>query len=204
MEMTRKRITAFTGMAFATLGFIILIAGWATADSKWKDENCCDGKTCNTCGGYCGLLGGSWFEDGTYSIGGSTLDCCYGTTDTGPDALIFLFGAVAMGVVLMTLCLLECGDKFCCECCQKCTAIILAIENITGLIFVIILIVVLLDTNSSNIAGCDDTTIYHLVGVNGIMVAGTIFLALGVICSLIVTFIECCCDDANKEATASP
>lgn len=199
MELTRKRIVSFIGLGLGGLGFILLIAGFASAGSKWDDEDCCKGKTCGAaCELLCGFgsSGDSWFEDSP--------GCCYGTSDNGPPPAIFIFGAVALGCVIITLLVLECGDKICCECCQKCTAVILGIINVIGLIFTILLIVALLATTggSSGATSCKDTTIYSLLGVNGVMVASVVFLAFGVVCSLVTTFIECCCDDSAEKGGA--
>jgi len=203
MQVTRKRICSMLGTALASLGFILLIAGFSMADSKWAEEDCCQEKDCSNSAGlvdcssalFC-AGGDSYFE--------SEDGCCFGTTDKGPSTSIFIFGAVGLGCVLFTLCMGELGDKLCCECCQKCSAVIVGIVNAIGLIFVVLLLLILVATVDSNDA-CESTTIYTLVGVSGIMVAATAFLGLGIICAIIVTFIECCCDDGGKEeATASP
>lgn len=191
MEMTRKRIAGFTGVGLATLGFIIIIAAYATAAGKWDDENCCDGASgcpsicqpnqfltvCNSSDDY-------YFSDGT---------CCF-SVGSSPDTFLIICAVITLVTVVLTSLILECGDKICCECCQKCTAIIIGINDILGLIFVIILFVILGATADST--GCDSTTEYKLVGVNGTAIAGTVFLLLGSICACVVTFIECCCDDS--------
>jgi len=187
--MTRKRIAGFTGVALATLGFIILIAGYATLASKWDDENCCKqtAADCPNCSGLCLVNDGIMEYDG----------CCYSVNDS-PGIGMVIFGIVALAAVVLTSLILECGDKICCECCQKCTAIILGIQNIMALIFVIILFVILAATEDSNLSGCPDTTAYKITGTNGTLMAGTVFLLLGSVCSCVVTFIECCCDDAES------
>jgi len=180
--MTKKRIVGFSGIALATIGFIIIIAAFATAGSKWDDENCCKGASCpSSCTLAC-LVDDAIMSDGT---------CCY-SVGSGPDTFLVICGVITLVTVVLTSLILECGDKICCECCQKCTAIILGINDILGLIFVIIIFVILGATADS--AGCDSTTEYKLVGVNGTCIAGTVFLLFGSICACVVTFIECCCD----------
>jgi len=186
--MTRKRIAGFTGVALATLGFIILIAAYATAGGKWDDEDCCKGASCpSTCDLICNLGSSNIMSDGT---------CCY-KVGSSPDAFLVICGVITLVTVVLTSLILECGDKICCECCQKCTAILLGINDILGLVFVIIIFVILAATADST-PGCSDTTEYKLVGVNGTCIAGTVFLLLGSICACVCTFIECCCDDADS------
>jgi len=193
--MTRKRIAGFTGVSLATIGFIIMIAAYASAAGKWDDENCCDGAS--GCPSICGPPPGTgilgtvcnsrddyWFSDGT---------CCWSVNDS-PDTFLIIAAVIVLVTVVLTSLILECGDKICCECCQKCTAIIIGINDVVGLIFVIIIFVILGATEDSS--GCDSTTVYKLVGVNGTAIAGTVFLLLGSICACVVTFIECCCDDS--------
>lgn len=208
--MTRKRIVGFTGTALATLGFIILLAGWAQAGSKWDDNNCCknackfDGVD-SACNSGC-VSNDSVFQEGSFTFLGTSIPCCYSVSASGPSALILICGIIAIAAVVLTVLILECGDKICCECCQKCTAIILGIQNLCGLIFAIVLVVVLAATDGGSGGQCSDTTVYTILGVNAVMIAGTVFLILGCICSVIVTFIECCCDDSadvGGAATAS-
>jgi len=190
--MTRKRIAGFTGVALATLGFIILISAYATAASKWDDEDCCAGASGCPDGPIFDCTQGSAvcsFNDKVFSDG----TCCY-SVGSGPDTFLVICGVITLVTVVLTSLILECGDKICCECCQKCTAIIVGINDILGLIFVIIIFVILGATADST--GCDTTTEYKLVGVNGMAIAGTVFLLLGSICACVVTFIECCCDDS--------
>jgi len=184
--MTRKRIAGFTGVGLATLGFIIIIAAYATAAGKWDDENCCDGADCPAaCEAlYCRSSSDYYFSDGA---------CCF-SVGSSPDTFLIICAVITLVTVVLTSLILECGDKICCECCQKCTAIIVGINDILGLIFVIIIFVILGATADST--GCDTTTEYKLVGVNGMAIAGTVFLLLGSICACVVTFIECCCDDS--------
>lgn len=198
--MTRKRIVGFAGVGLATLGFIILIAGYGVAAGKWDDENCCKNKTCDIdnilpCDALCS------FPYNYDAIMEDSKGCCYKVNDS-PGIGMVIFGIVALATVALTSIILECGDKICCECCQKCTAIILGIQNILGLIFVIILFVIIAATESST-GACDDTTQYKLVGTQGIMMAGTVFLLLGTLCACIVTFIECCCDDSDSAGGAT-
>jgi len=113
------------------------------------------------------------------------------------------FGGGAFAIVVLTAVILEFGDKVCCECCQKCTACIIASMNILALVFVILLIVFSLTASDQNDDSCDTMTVAGLFGQGGTYVAGFIFMALGVMAAILVTFIECCCDDGNKEATTS-
>jgi len=194
--MTRKRIAGFTGVALATLGFIILIAGYATLSSKWDDENCCKQTVadCPACRSFGTLQTDlcQFTSDALMEYDG----CCY-SVSSSPSIGIVIFGIVALAAVVLTSLILECGDKICCECCQKCTAIILGIQNIVAVIMVIIIFVVLAATEDSD-TGCADTSVYKITGTNGTLMAATVFLLLGSVCSCVVTFIECCCDDAES------
>jgi len=194
MEMTRKRVVGFTGTGLALLGFIILIAGYATASGKWDDENCCKNKTCDSCQIACPFIssGEGIFED---------TSCCY-TVQDKPSLNMVIFGLIAVGTVVVTSLILECGDKICCECCQKCTAIILGVQNIMGVVFVVILFLAITASVGTETVGCDAGSVYQLVGTEGTMMAGTVFILLGTVCACIVTFIECCCDDAESAENA--
>merc|ERR1712117_289524 len=199
MEMTRKRIVGFTGTGLALLGLIILIAGYATANGKWDDENCCKNKKCNICTISClGIASNEGIMEEMADGGGA---CCYTVRDKASIDLV-IFGLIAVGTVVVTSLILECGDKICCECCQKCTAIILGVQNILGMVMVVLLLLALTVTVSTDAFGCDATTVYDVVGTKGTMMAGTVFILLGTLCACIVTFIECCCDDAESGAAA--
>jgi len=212
IEMTRKRIATIVGLCFTLLGFILVLAATVTISSQWDDENCCANKSC-TPGGYCQLacLGeeiqgdnDSWFEPDS-----SKPDCCYGVDgDSYSGSAIFMgMGGSAFAIVIITAIIIEFGDKVCCEACQKCTACIVATFNILALILIILTIVIgfqSTDSGDSDGNGCEDYNVTGLFGQTGTYLAGLIFMALGVIAAILVTFIECCCDDSDKENTGGP
>jgi len=191
---TRKRILGGIGIFFAILGIALLGVGYGSTQTKWDDENCCDGGTGRCESSLCNLA---------CTFGSTTVfqkdACCYSIDASGPNGLIFLYGIGALGAVIVTVLTLELGDAICCECCQKFTAVVLAIINGVGMVFVIVLLVVLLDKTASDLEGCPDENVESLLGTTGITIAATLMLAAGVACSIVVTFIECCCDDSNKD-----
>lgn len=215
VEMTRKRIATIVGLCFSLLGFILVVAGASSISAQWDDENCCANKDC-TVGGVCETLCNlqetvfftgekdSWFEPDS-----GKPDCCYGVDgESYPSAGINMgMGGGAFAIVVITAIILEFGDKVCCECCQKCTACIIAAMNILALVFVILVIVFSLAPADADGDGCESYTIAGIFGQSGTYVAGFIFMALGVMAAIVVTFIECCCDDSGKDndggATAS-
>jgi len=208
-EMTRKRIATIVGLCCSLLGFILVVAATATIAGQWDDENCCANKSC-TEGGLCEDICAhqesifftgekdSWFEpDSDKPL------CCYGVDGDSYDSagLQMGFAGGAFAIVVITAIILEFGDKVCCECCQKCTACIVASFNILALVFVILLVVFSVASADSDSSGCDDYTVAGLFGQTGTYVAGYIFMAFGVMAAIVVTFIECCCDDTGKDDT---
>lgn len=189
VEMTRKRIATVVGISVGVLGFILLLAGTIAVQSKWDDENVCNsGGPQSVCALFCSS-GESWFEkDG----------CCYGfSSEKYKGSTYLILGAAVVGVIIATSLILECGDAICCECCQKCTACILGISNILGLAFVILLLVLLTAVVAAQDSGCDSMTAEGVFGQGGTIIAGVVFLALGCMVSVVLTFIECCCDDSK-------
>lgn len=196
MDLTRKRITGFVGTGLATLGFILFLSGWATAGSKWDSEDCC--QNADKCDSYCAGLGCLSRSSSDNRVFQDPQDetCCYEISTSGPGTGDLIFGLIGIGVVVVTILILECGDKICCECCQKCTACILGFQNILGLISMI-LIIVFLTAKEDGSDGCE-ASMYDTLGVMGLMVAGCIFLTLGIVCAIVASFIECCCDDSEQ------
>jgi len=186
------------GIFFAVLGFVILIAGYAQASSKWKDENCCDGNT--GCSALCNL---SCNLDSTKTVFEKN-DCCYSYEGDTPDTLIFLYAAGAFGAVLITMVTLELGDRICCECCQKFSAVILALVNAVGMVFIVVLAMVIVKKDETSDGTCPDENDLSLLDLEGIYFAATIVLGISVAFSIVVTFIECCCDDSDEHPTHAP
>jgi len=184
------------GIFFAVLGFAILIAGYAQASSKWKDNNCCDGASCSI---LCTNL--SCNVEGVKTVFEKN-DCCYSYEGDTPDTLIFLYGAGAFGAVLITMVTLELGDRICCECCQKFSAVILSLVNAVGMVFIVVLAMVIVKKEETSDGTCPDENDLSLLDLEGIYFAATIVLGISVACSIVVTFIECCCDDSDHPTTA--
>jgi len=192
---TRKRMAGGTGIFFAVLGFAVLIGGYAKASSTWKDNNCCED------GVNCALICELGCHDSTETVFEAN-DCCYSYEGSSPDTLIFLYAAGAFGAVLITMVTLELGDRICCECCQKFSAVILALVNAVGMVFIVVLAMVIAQKDeTTDTTGCPDENDLSLLGLEGVYFAATIILGLSVACSIVVTFIECCCDDSGKDAT---
>jgi len=182
------------GVAFGMLGFILFVAAWGTVDGKWDSEDCCSDNSSSSCA-ICVFSCMADSSEACFEYDG----CGYTIDADGPSSLSLVFSILGLVPILLTALILEFGDKFCCECCQKCTACLLAVTNALGALFLILVIVVsLTGASDDDNDGCDDVSEWQIFGVMGLVITAWVFMIIGIVCSIGVTFIECCCDDSDK------
>merc|ERR1719300_605028 len=99
---------------------------------------------------------------------------------------------------MVTAGILEFGDQYCNECCQKFFACGLGCANIANLAFLVLIIVLLTQPTDNDDASCPETNAATEFGAMGAATAAVIFFSLSIAACVVLSFIECCCDDAGK------
>jgi len=199
---TKKRITATVGIVCGILALCLAGGGFAVNKDEY-DKQCCDLDTKQplpdapaACQGgiffcSCGLIGTGDVESIIYSD-----NCCYQAPYKEAHPIIVIIMAVIFGCILGSVFLVECAEM-CPECCQKCTACIVGTINVIAAVMVIILIALFAAAKSINTAtGCDDPT----AGSGTLYIVSLLFAAGGVIACIVMTAIECCCDEAKDNS----
>lgn len=182
-----------------------MVVGHSQFKTSWDDKNCCN--TDPPAGCAIPVTGSDFGTTCTdfctnTSNAGRFVDpdengCCYGIDEPSMTEFIFAGGALVM--IILTLLIEECADCCCQKCAQNCVGCLLFVLNAIGIGCVIFLMSIYVWGSLDSDAGCNPGTAEAVLGVNNIFLASTFCLVIGCLLSTIVTFIGCCCDDADAK-----
>lgn len=210
------------GTSIATIGLILLIVAHSQMTKRWKEEDCCQAQYGHSTSASCtkpkvyneislgincesnckmSLFSDSWAHDVSVFADG---DCCYAIKSTKQGTETLIFGIVAFVVVLMTFLFVEFSEKICaCECGTNSAGCIICFVNGIGIILVGAMLEILVQPSEAA-DDCELETVEVILGVGPMIFAATACLGVGVLASMCVTFIICCCDDGKSQERDVP